>query len=277
MADPILAQLLADTPRAPHFIVTIYGDVVEPRGGSLWMGTLIETCAQHGISESLVRTAVSRLVTAGRLEGVRLGRRSYYRLSERAQAEFRAASRILFAPPPAPDGWLVAALSGHTADLRAPWTRLGTGAALAPSHEGLTLPGAVVMRTQAVSGDMPALAAQNWPLDDVAKDYRAVLARYGALAGERFGGAEALALRLRLVDDYRSAALADPRLPRDALPRDWPAEAARGLFVRLYLALTEAADRHVATVFADRDGALAHRTEATVQRIARLTAEAEGA
>ena len=67
--------------RAASFIVTIYGDVVEPRGGLLWMGTLIEVCARAGISETRVRTAVSRLVAAGRLEGTREGRRSFYRLT----------------------------------------------------------------------------------------------------------------------------------------------------------------------------------------------------
>ena len=43
----------------------------------------------------MVRTAVSRLVAANRLNGEREGRRSYYRLSDSAQTEFLlAASRI---------------------------------------------------------------------------------------------------------------------------------------------------------------------------------------
>lgn len=60
--------------KAAGFIVTIYGDVVEPRGGVVWTGNLIETCAAAGISETLVRTAVSRLVAAGQLSGEREGR-----------------------------------------------------------------------------------------------------------------------------------------------------------------------------------------------------------
>ncbi len=55
--------------RAASFIVTLYGDVVEPRGGLLWMGTLVEVCALVGISETRVRTAVSRLVAAGPARG----------------------------------------------------------------------------------------------------------------------------------------------------------------------------------------------------------------
>ncbi|TXI06996.1 MAG: PaaX family transcriptional regulator, partial [Rhizobium sp.] len=73
--------LLVDLPiKAASFIVTIYGDVVEPRGGVVWIGNLIEACKCVGITETLVRTAVSRLVTAGQLVGEREGRRSYYRL-----------------------------------------------------------------------------------------------------------------------------------------------------------------------------------------------------
>lgn len=54
--------------------MTIYGDVVEPRGGIARIGNPIETCAEVGISENLVRTAVSRLVAAGQLSGEREGR-----------------------------------------------------------------------------------------------------------------------------------------------------------------------------------------------------------
>ncbi|MBN9053453.1 MAG: PaaX family transcriptional regulator, partial [Rhizobiales bacterium] len=56
----LLRAILAASPlKAAGFIVTIYGDVVEPRGDVVWTGNLIETCAAVGISETLVRTAVS--------------------------------------------------------------------------------------------------------------------------------------------------------------------------------------------------------------------------
>jgi PaaX-like protein len=56
-------------PRATGFIVTVCGDVVVPRRGVLWMGTLVRICAGLGLSEGLVRTAMSRLVAGGRLGG----------------------------------------------------------------------------------------------------------------------------------------------------------------------------------------------------------------
>lgn len=261
-------------PRAPAFIVTIYGDVVEPRGGMLWMGTLIACCARHGLNESLVRTAVSRLVGAGRLEGVRIGRKSYFRLSAAARAEFRAAARLLFGPPPLPEDWMLC-LSDTLRETEppAPWVRLAPSVALAPNREDLTpLPGALLRaRDLEGQGDLAVLAADRWPLAEVAAAYRGFLARHAALADRRATRAltppEALALRLRLVHDYRLAALRDPRLPCAVLPPDWPAEAARLLFLRAYPDLSEAADRHVGDSFLNAEGPLPAQTALTRQRL----------
>jgi phenylacetic acid degradation operon negative regulatory protein len=279
---PLQDALRRDPPRATGFIVTIYGDVAEPRGGQLWMGTLIEACAAHGISESLVRTAVSRLVGAGRLAGERIGRRSYYRLTEAAQAEFAAAGRLFYAPPPAATGWLLA-LGAAAHDLPEGWARLGPEAALAPDRADLSRPPGALLAAgpPAQAAGLPELAARLWPLAEVAAAYRRFLDQHRPVAaaleaGARPGGAEALALRLRLVHRYRQAALIDPRLPAAALPADWPAPAARRLFVTAYLKLAGAADAHVGQGFASAEGLLPARTGETGARLERLSREAAG-
>ncbi len=272
---PVRQILSSAPPRASSFIVTIYGDVVEPRGGVLWMGTLIDCCARHGISESLVRTAVSRLVAAGRLEGQRIGRKSFYRLSDAGRREFRAAARIVFAPPPLPTGWLVA-LGEEEAALPPGWIRLAPGTAIAPEHEGMALPDRTVMSASSIAGDayLPDFAARHWPLTEVADTYRDFMARFAYLPEDevlaRLEPGEALALRLRLVDEYRRAALTDPRLPAAALPADWPASQARGAFRRIYLALTPASERFIGQSFADSEGLLPEATVETQQRTADL-------
>ncbi|RJE87362.1 PaaX family transcriptional regulator [Paracoccus onubensis] len=259
----------APSPKAASLIVTIYGDVVEPRGGTLWMGTLIECCAMHGISESLVRTAVSRLVGAGRLVGERVGRKSFYRLSLAGQAEFRQASRILFPPPAPPEEWLV----GFANKEEPPpgWVRIGPQAILAPHREGMGMPCGTVMRVQSLTvRDLPEFAAQYWPLDAVAKNYRGFIARFAPVRDvarlDALSGQNALTLRLRLVDEYRHAVLADPRLPVEALPGDWPAQEARDIFRQIYLSLSPAADRFVGRSFAASDGLLPEMTEETMKR-----------
>lgn len=111
--NAIVTSLLGERPiKAASFIVTVYGDVVEPRGGVAWIGNLIEVCGDVGISATLVRTAVSRLVAAGQLIGERSGKRSFYRLTPDAQIEFASAARQLFSPDKC-DSWRFIYLSGE--------------------------------------------------------------------------------------------------------------------------------------------------------------------
>src|SRR5919204_4704966 len=46
--------------RAWSLIVTLYGDAIVPRGGSLWLGSLTEIMDLFGIDAGHVRTACSR-------------------------------------------------------------------------------------------------------------------------------------------------------------------------------------------------------------------------
>ena len=66
LAAPVTALLdrfQASRPvRAWSLIVTLYGDAIVPRGGSLWLGSLTGMMARFGIDAGHVRTATSRLV-----------------------------------------------------------------------------------------------------------------------------------------------------------------------------------------------------------------------
>ncbi|TWI35861.1 PaaX family transcriptional regulator C-terminal domain-containing protein [Paracoccus sulfuroxidans] len=273
--------LTGSAPRATRFIVTVYGDVVEPRGGTLWMGTLIETCAKQGISESLARTAVSRLVSAGQLVGERDGRRSFYRLTALARREFVDAARVLFAPPPHAKGWLIAQSDGAVTSGNG-WAKLSDALSIAPDRMDLPQPEGLVMRAEAVAGagHLPDLAASYWDIAAIADGYAQVNLRYQPLcdavdAGYSPDGAQALALRLRLVDDYRAVALRDPRLPLAALGEAWPGLACRKLFVKLYRALSPAADAFVGESFLDSTGPLLAVSEGSGLRLERLGVEAQ--
>ena len=83
----IARQLRQDPPRAKSLVMTVFGAALAPRGGAVWLGSLISLLAPFGISERAVRTSVFRLVEEGWLEASRSGRRSQYRLS--AQGEKR--------------------------------------------------------------------------------------------------------------------------------------------------------------------------------------------
>ena len=268
--DHLIRSILTGTElRSASFIVTVYGDVVVPRGGVLWTGTLIEICARVGISESLVRTAVSRLVTAQRLRGERVGRRSYYRLDDSARAEFDRAAALLYAPDPPVRGWQILHAPGLSEDQARP-LRLGQmapGVFIRPDRGQPAPPGALAF---AAADPQPlAEVARYWDLSALHLRYLDMLARFSPVeqAGD-LPDETALVIRLLLVEIYRHVLLRDPRLPARALPADWQGAAARALFRRLYARLTPAAERHIAARFEGVDGPLLAQTAQTHQRLA---------
>ncbi len=249
--------------RAAAFIVTLYGDAVAPRGGEVWIGTIIETCARVGISETLVRTAVSRLVAARQLEGRRRGRRSFYRLTDGARTDFDVAAALIYGPPDNCD-WRFTWLGEGQDDTMARLEQLGhvrlrPGMTVGPARG--PVPAGMVVFDAAPEGAEARLAemAQDlWTLEPHAQAYRALIDRFHpALAQvDHLGEAQALSLRLLLVHAWRQALLRDPRLPAKALPDDWPGHAARNMFAALYAALCPKAESHIAQHFQGCDGVL---------------------
>ncbi len=248
--------------RAAGFIVTLYGDAVVPRGGEVWMGTIIEICAAVGISETLVRTAVSRLVTAGQLAGVRHGRHSFYRLSESVQAEYADAAALIYGPPD-PVAWRFVYIPEGGAEPRLSqlerqgYARLRPHLAVGPAR-GPVPAGVLAFDGEAV-GDtdlLPEFVAQTWDLATHAQGYVDLLAQFSPIMRQvpTLSPGDALTLRLLLVHAWRLVLQPDPRLPDAALPPDWPGHPARALFKTLYLALSPGAELHLSKIFEGVEG-----------------------
>ena len=273
----MIARVLRDFHvSAGAFIVTLYGDVVAPRGGELWMGNIIEACEAVGIGESRVRTAVSRLVSGGQLAGTKEGRRSYYRLTPEAEREFQRAARLIYAPPRAEPlrGWhmVILPVGEEREALLNRLTSLRFGLALPHlairPDRGEPLPALGAPHFRATTeDDLTALAAQAWNLPGLQEEMTRFLTGFSAVTT---AGPEALGLRLLLVHAFRRIALRDPALPLGMLPAGWPAPEARALFARLYLALSPAADAAVAEGFVDRNGPLVPDQARMARRIADL-------
>lgn len=256
---------------AGSFIVTVYGDVVVPRGEVLSMASLIELCARVGIRENLVRTAVSRLVSAGRLEGERVGRRSFYRLAPAARAEFARAAQLLYSPPVEAQGWLIAHAPGLAEEgLKSDgFARLSGDVWLAPDR-GQT-PAGVALLMKATVAEGAASLADCWDLAPIHSGYAELLARFDGLApAAGVSASDALIARLLLVHLYRAVLLRDPRLPAAVLPADWPGHSAARLFPDLYRALTPAAEAALSAQLEGDDGPLPATTPQTAARLATL-------
>jgi phenylacetic acid degradation operon negative regulatory protein len=258
-----VAQHLAANPQPPvwSLIATVFGDMAVMRGGTLSTEGLIRILGLVGIAAPAVRTALSRLVADGWLEGSREGRRSSYRMTPRAERETAAASRRIYALPQRDfDGRfdIVLIVGGTAAERQAHRAMLaadGFGACLAdcfvrpsgpdrePAPTGRQLAALVEARPV---GDAAALAA-------AAYDFAGMAARHGAfleackglaLAAEGADSehAAALAARLLLIHGWRRLVLRDPALPLPLLPQSLRARPAADVMAQTYLALYQASE-----------------------------------
>ncbi len=119
-------------------ISSLYGDSLSHRGGEIWLGSLAALLEGLGFGERFVRTALFRLNKEGWLDVSRIGRRSFYSLSDKGlRLTRRAESKIYRAEQPAWDGkWLLLLSEGldktTLADVKKQLIWQGFGA-LAPS------------------------------------------------------------------------------------------------------------------------------------------------
>lgn len=269
--------------RAWSLIVTLYGDAIVPRGGSLWLGSLTEIMALFRIDAGHVRTAMSRLTTDGWLERVRIGRNSYYRLSKRGEGSFTAATRRIYFPQSATfDGKVTLALLGSDASdrgsIRSALEEAGFAALSPTSYVAVgaksdlpRLTGVHVLTAEA--SEARTLAAAAWKLDQLAQAYQHVLAQFSrletALDGkDELDGAGALIARTLLIHDFRRAVLRDPGLPAALLPPDWPGVPARQLAARLYRRLVGPSERYLDSHALREGGPLPSPEAAFLQRFA---------
>lgn len=230
------------------------------------MSSLIRLMAPLGINERLVRTAVQRLTSEQWLQGVPVGRRSWYGLTDAGRQRIDAVYQRIYAMRPLPwDGaWrIVLALHPSLTEAErgalqrefgwlgfggvAPGVYLHPGIAdtvLQSTLDELGLAGKVVRMT-ARCGDLAGDAALR-DLVLARQDMAAVAALYDeflavftplqqALAdGAVLKGEQAFRLRSLLVHLFRRALLRDPQFPAAMLPADWPGIAAQSLCRALY-------------------------------------------
>ncbi len=257
--------------RAGSIIVTVFGDAIAPHGGTVWTGSLLPLLAALGISETLARTALSRLAGDGWLVAHRHGRRSDYSLTAEGQRKFEQATRRIYgAMPRAESGeWGMLSLQGlppaRRDELRRKLSWLGFGE-LSPAllvHPRLddklmeavsALNGADILYLHgaAIGGGTASrrrdFASACWDLDGLAGAYRRFHADYAPLAADTTMAEDplqALLLRLALIHDYRRIILKDPLLPQSFLPKDWPGYAVHEICAGLYRRLAPVAEEWI--------------------------------
>src|SRR6476661_4318109 len=260
----IIQQLKREPSRTGSIVITMFSDAIVPRGGSVWLGTLLECFAQLDIDAKVVRNAMSRLTADGWFERNRIGRNSFYRLVQSGRQTFDIATKHIYGPPASHwTGRFELLLIGNGGDRDAAREALknaGFGSPLpgvwvAPS--GVPVPeeaaGAIRLEVSAEDNSGRRLLSESWPLDRTADAYLKFMKAFEPMRGwindrKALSDADAFTARILLIHHYRRVVLRDPLLPTALLPRDWPGRAARKLCGQIYrgvLPLSEQwLDRH---------------------------------
>ena len=255
----IIDQLKREPSRTGSIVITVFGDAIVPRGGSVWLGTLLEFFDALDVDHGVVRTAMSRLAADGWLERNKVGRNSFYRLNEKGRQTFDTATRHIYDPPPSDwTGRFELLLIGNGEDRDASRDALknaGFGSPLpgvwvAPS--GVPIPeqaaGAIRLEVSAEDDSGRRLLRESWPLERTADAYQKFMKTFEPLRGRIGRGAslaeaDAFTARILLIHHYRRVVLRDPLLPTALLPRDWPGSAARKLCGEIYRGLLPASEQ----------------------------------
>jgi phenylacetic acid degradation operon negative regulatory protein len=283
--DQWIRQFLAtDPPRSKSVVITVFGDAITPRGGAVWLGSLIAMLAPFGISDRLVRTSVFRLAEEGWLEAMREGRRSLYTLTASGSRRFERAYQRIYAPPQLDwDGsWTLLLTApeiisaGQRAALRKEllWEGFGMIAPGVFGHPGgkaealeeilvrVGVAGKVFVCSARASEHVSTrplddLLAHCWDLQKVVQGYRHFIDQFAPLhelieaGGHEDGQSSALdpehsfAIRTLLIHAFRRVQLHDPQLPLELLPADWPGTGAYELCRSIYQRTYRQAERHI--------------------------------
>ena len=230
MDDP-LAQLIRSLHgegrvRVWSVVITIFGDVVHHRGGSISMGRLQSLIERLGIEPGALRTALSRLASDGWVVRRRNGRNSTYRLSPMGLREFGPAMARVYTPPrEAPVGrWILAC---GTEPPSAEALQVGEGIWLLPDTGSAGTPPDVSSHL-AVSGALESLPedirekmvspAHRSAIDALASDVDCAV----AVAHGNPPPLDALAARVMIIHRWRRIVLKYPEIPAEILPPGIP-------------------------------------------------------
>jgi len=246
----IVDQLKREPSRTGSIIITVFGDAIVPRGGSVWLGTLLNFFENLDIDASVVRTAMSRLTADGWFERRKLGRNSFYRPVKKGRQTFDIATRHIYDPPPSDwTGRFELLLIGNGVDRDAAREALknaGFGSPLpgvwvAPSGVPVPEEAASAIRLEVSAEDKNGrrLLSESWPLDRTAAAYAKFIKTFEPLRAwsgrrEALNEADAFTARILLIHHYRRVVLRDPLLPAALLPKDWPGRAARAICGEIY-------------------------------------------
>lgn len=274
-------------------LLSLLGDYWWERRELLPSAALVDLLAEFGVSDVAARAALSRLVKKGLLATTKVGRHTFYGMTEKTLQLLNEGAERTFGfgrDAVAWNGqWSMVAFSIPESSrairgaLRAQLRWLG----FAPLYDGLWV--SPHDRNDAALAELVSLGVSTatafraivqtagnhhqpqmaWDLKELAEHYWEFIGSAELLQEELESGAltpaTALVSRARLMDAWRAFLVLDPDLPAELLPDEWPRARARALFLATYMAMGElgtARIREVIAVHSPQAAALAtyHRS-----------------
>jgi phenylacetic acid degradation operon negative regulatory protein len=263
-------------------VLTLYGDYILHLGGEIGIDTLIRLLANFDLSQQAVRSAISRMSRKGLIKMRRVGRRSYYSLTNKGRTLLtEGATRIFKRKTNKWDGtWSIVTYSipEKTRETRDIFRRelgwLGYGALsdatwispydmtreVSELAERLSIEDCVQIFSARQVGSANPKDIMNWcwDLDKIHEKYNDFVDKYQRKlkdhrkrlqAGEVIEPGECFVERFHLIHEYPRLPFYDPDLPLELLPRNWLRPQAANIFGEYHDLLANKANEYFDSAF----------------------------
>jgi len=235
--DPLAAQITAlhnqGRLRVWSMVITVFGDLVQHRGGQISTARLSAILGRVGVEQGALRTALSRLGRDGWVISERIGRTSHYRLSAQGLARFASATTRIYASPRSEPvrRWAIALRPGASGRQEA---------TLSPADEvceaaDCLVTGALQQISDAYRASLLS-AEHRGALAALATDISAL----GTV--EVRAPLDAAAARVLLIHRWRRIVLRFPEIQRELMPANTPLADPRRAVADAYCQLSEATE-----------------------------------
>ncbi|WP_284118526.1 PaaX family transcriptional regulator [Acinetobacter seifertii] len=297
-----------ETLSGTSLISTIFGDSVLHRGGNISLASLIQLLELFGFNDRAVRTSVFRLVKNDWLCSDKIGRTSFYRITDSSRSTYLQAEQRIYNDQMKEwdHYWDLILMSSLDTENKAllkkelEWlgfANISTNLMAYPGCNGIELQRLLVdlnMSEQVVVFKAETLQLfnnsvdtigrmlrTNWPIDELRQRYLQFLDIFREIGvllmqeNEQLEPVQAFQIRTLLIHYYRRILLKDPALPLELLPTDWPAISARTLSMNIYKKVFEPADEYFLSVAATAEGPMPNATAHYWRRFGGLVATNE--
>jgi phenylacetic acid degradation operon negative regulatory protein len=263
-------------------VLTLYGDYILHLGGEIGIDTLIKLLANFGLSQQAVRSAISRMSRNGLLKVRRVGRKSYYSLTDTGRILLTEGARRIFKRKTTKwDGnwnivtYTIPERTRETRDIfRRELSWLGYGALseatwVSPYNmttevvelaEKLNIKDCVLLFSSKQVGVVNPRGIMNWcwDLNKIHEKYCTFVDKYQnkledhqkrLQKGDVIEPSECFVARFHLIHEYRKLPFYDPDLPIELLPQNWLRPQAAALFSEYHNLLANKANEYFDSAF----------------------------